>query len=65
VIVARDDVAREVQRGRLHLNRLVTHELDDARADARVEHGLDLLVRAIAEVRERPASIGEHLLVVG
>ena len=65
VIVARDDVARGAKRGRLHRCWWVSHELDDARADARVEHGLDLVVRAIGEVRERPASIGKHLVVRG
>jgi len=63
--VAGDDVAHDVQRGHLHLYRLVPHELDDARADSRVEHGLDLVVRAVVgEVRERRGSVGEHLVVV-
>ena len=64
-IVAGDDVAYDAQRGRLYFHSLVPRELDDARTDARVEHGLDLVVRAVAEVRERPASICEHLVVRG
>jgi hypothetical protein len=65
VIVARNDVARGAKRGRLHRRGWVPHELDDARADARVEHGLDLLVRAVGKIRERPAAVREHLVVVG
>mmetsp|Transcript_45701 Transcript_45701/g.148556 ORF Transcript_45701/g.148556 Transcript_45701/m.148556 type:complete len:391 (-) Transcript_45701:305-1477(-) len=65
VVVARDDVARGAQRGRLHARRRVAHQLHDPRADARVEHLLDLVVWAVGEVRQRPARVGENLVVVG
>jgi len=64
-VVARDDVAGGAQGGGLNRCGRVTHQLDDARADARVQHGLDLLVRTVREVRERPAAVREHLVVVG
>eukprot|EP00964_Phaeocystis_antarctica_P043784 scaffold25122_cov66-Phaeocystis_antarctica.AAC.1 len=65
VVVAGDDVARGAQRRRLHRGRRVAHEGDHARANARVQDGLDLLVGPVGEVAQRPAGVGEHLVVVG
>jgi len=64
-IIASHDVARGAQRWRLDRSRRMTHELNDARADARVEHRLDLLIGAVRQVREGPAAVGEDLVVVG
>ncbi len=40
------------------------HELDEAREGARVEHGLDPVVLAVAQVAERPAGVLLHLAVL-
>ena len=65
VVVAGDNVARSAQRGRLHRGRGVPHQGDHPRANARVEDRLDLLVGPVGEVAQRPAGVGEHLVVVG
>ena len=39
-------------------------ELDEAAAHASLDDGLNLLIWPVRKIRERPARVGEHLLVL-
>ena len=62
-VVARDNVPDSAQRRRLHRVSRVHEELHKSRDNAALNHGLDLVVLAVAEVRERPAAIGQNVVV--
>ncbi len=61
---AGDDVADGAEGGGLHGRGGVHEELDEAAADAGLDDGLDLLVGSVGEVGQRPAGVGEDLLVL-
>ena len=65
VVVAGDDVAHGPQSRDEHRRALAAEKLHQPAADARLDHRLDLVVGAVAEVAQRPARIRQHLLVVG
>ena len=64
-VVAGYNVANRPQSGGLNGRIRVRQQVDEPSRHAGVENGLDLVVRAVGEVRKRPARIGDDLVVLG
>lgn len=63
-VVAGDDVANSAERRHEDRGLRGSEEIDQAPTYSRFNHGTNLVIRAIREIRERPAGVGKHLLVI-
>ena len=63
-IIPRHDVPNSAQRRGLDRRGRVAEQLDESADHAGLDHGLDLVIGAVGEVRERPAGVSEDLFIV-
>ena len=63
-VVPSDDIAHGPEGGADDGLLIVHEELHDPPAHPAVDHGLDLVVGPVAEVREGPARVCEHVAVI-
>ena len=63
-VVAGDDVADGSQRRRYHRRLVLAKQLDQPRHDVGIDHRLNLVVRAVSQIRQRPARVGQHLTLM-
>ena len=64
IVVAGHDVPHRSKRRNQHARMVARQELHETSTHSSLDDGLNFVVRTVAKVRERPARISEHLLVV-